>query len=405
MQITDAFPAGVGVAVVETMVESMVDRSLEFAKAKVAVDPEETTTREAFLEVWPEHAAAFDANLRQSIGRMGFEPDQVDEASKAIRADELARREWRQMVRNGISSSNPSKPQHRYHLLSEEEHEAKALAASWDPVGKEGETFGVPGLFDSKTLEFLEEAGLYDPKTSTTQLGTYSVMIPGGAGQPPVKMTRRFTAEDALRAIWIRNQMQPNSDWEQQVKERFRVEPTDEEEARAAEEEAGIKFWEENANDDTLRTRIRRAKAEVTRKNSEGVIPDDEVEDRKAEAEEAVVQEYSQSLFDEGVRLFKETAALQERAAQEAERARKRRFDAENSLSRKQITVKPDWYLGKEAEVPMSVLKKLYAIAAEGDFDKYPARRAWGLARLDLSTRSGGWRTRRRSCSRIARPP
>ena len=210
-------------------------------------------------------------------------------------------------------------------------------------------------------------------------------MIPGGAGQPPVKMTRRFTAEDALRAIWIRNQMQPNSDWEQQVKERFRVEPTDEEEARAAEEEAGIKFWEENANDDTLRIRIRRAKAEVTRKNSEGVIPDDEVEDRKAEAEEAVVQEYSQSLFDEGVRLFKETAALQERAAQEAERARKRRFDAENSLSRKQITVKPDWYLGKEAEVPMSVLKKLYAIAAEGDFDKYPARRAWGLARLDLS--------------------
>ena len=383
-QVGDAFPAGVGAAVVETMVESMVDRSLEFARRPVAVDPEETTTREAFLRMWPEYEAEFDnVKFVDSVRRMGFEPEILEESSRVMFQNDLARRLWREMVRAGVPSTVPGMP--RYDLLSPEGREAKASAASWDPEGHAGETFGVPGIFaNARTRDFLEDIGLYDPTTSTTQLAVYATMVPGGPGKGMERLQRRFKAEDAFRAIWIHRQMKANSDWQQMLKERFRVDPADDEDERRAEEEAGIKYWEENADDGELRRRIRRAKAEITRKNNEGLIPDDEVEDRKAEAEEAVVEEYGQSLFDEGVRQLKETAALQTRAAQAVQKLRKQRFDAENSKSRKAITVKPDWYFGKEAEAPITVLRKLYAVAEDYSL-KYPAKRAFGLARLELN--------------------
>ena len=383
-QVGDAFPAGVGAAVVETMVESMVDRSLEFARRPVAVDPEETTTREAFLRMWPEYEAEFDyVKFVDSVRRMGLELEMLAEDDKVMFQNELARRLWREMVRAGVPSTVPGMP--RYDLLSPEGREAKASAASWDPEGHAGETFGVPGIFaNAKTRDFLAEIGLYDPTTSTAQLAVYATMVPGGTGNPMERLQRRFKAEDVFRAIWMRKQMEANSDWQQMLKDRFRVDPADDEDARRAEEEAGIKYWEENADDDELKRRIRRAKAEVTRKNNEGLIPDGEVEDRKVEAEEAVLEEYGQSLFDEGKRLFKETIALQTRAAQAVQKLRKQRFDAENSKSRKGITVKPDWYFAKEAEAPITVLRKLYAVAEDFSL-KYPAKRAFGMARLELN--------------------
>lgn len=244
-RVNDVIRRGIGAAALELMVERMVSESTERSKTATLVRTDEIKDSATWKETMGKTIAArklvhdeWVAGFNKVFENMGVSKEDVQNAAEVPKglefgklAKNLTRRMWR-------ATLDPK----------------EALSASWDKEDEIGTTFGLTTIFSAvggrtlpKSLDFLCDIGMVSMEKISednmyapgTQFGQYVLFMKGE------NLFGVYTPEEAFRALWVRNQMAPGSEWKDALEKKLQVRARASREARDAMAQAETRYFEE----------------------------------------------------------------------------------------------------------------------------------------------------------------